>query len=164
MTITHEPVNPFAGVPPPAMPPGVVNLALGKPAYSSSSEYWSPASNAVDGQESAFESDYNSYNRDVFPWLAIDLVTPSLISQVVLYVNSLGGGLYNAQIRISNYSIASTNNGTSGISGGLLIWTLQGTAQNSGPIIRIKLSSPVVGKWVTLQNFHPGESGVVRIP
>lgn len=145
-----------AGPPPPAIPPDVVNLALGKQAYCNTSYTSYPASYAVDGLDTFFMSDY----YDITPWLAVDLTTPSLISQVVLHIPpGYGYHLYNAQIRISNFSVASTDNGTDGISGGLLVWTLQGYDGSLGPIIRIQLSEPVVGKWVTLQNFHPGRRG-----
>lgn len=137
-------------------------MAMGKQAYSSSSLYYDyTADRAIDGDLGTF---FASGSYDATPWLAIDLATPSLISQVVLYTRPYWQqNIYNAQIRISNFSITSTDSGNGGISGGLLIWTLQGSAQSLGPFIRVNLPSPVVGQWVTLQNFHPGESEGITV-
>lgn len=140
-------------------------MALGKPTNSSSSCKLSScsASNVVDGHlNSTFESDPN----DITPWLAIDLTTPSLISQVVLYIpGNYSHYLYNTQVRISNTSIASTNNDTDGISGSMLLFDLGENVLYSIEVINLTLKSPTVAQWVTLQNFRRSEeSGTSKSP
>ncbi|GIL58326.1 hypothetical protein Vafri_13395, partial [Volvox africanus] len=157
--------------PPPPPPGGSVdspsNLALGRPAYSSSTfleDYYGP-SRAVDGITQGptyvtrwtdlplFHTDYG----DMTPWLSVDLGNVSSISKVVLWnrCDCCWHRLENAELRIGNVSITEPSD-TSSLTRNPLVWKQQPTDfeqfSASCASLSILLYPPKVGRWVTLQN------------
>ncbi|GLC61732.1 hypothetical protein PLESTB_001796800 [Pleodorina starrii] len=146
------------------------DLALDKPAYSSSQLYdkYGPE-NAVDGDSTTVIKPDGSYaifhsaDNDTKPWLSIDLGSPFNISKVVLHnrLDCCGERLKNAEVRVGNTSITTTAD-TNKISQNKLIWKLDGSGE-TGEVYTIVPNSTVIGRWVTLQNFSPTGKFQIRI-
>ncbi|GIM14554.1 hypothetical protein Vretimale_17461, partial [Volvox reticuliferus] len=136
----------------------ISNLALGRPAYSSSVHLWPGAASpgkAVDGVTYYTNIDTNnpqifaSNGSDNYPWFSVDLGNLSYITQVVIW-NRLDccENEKNLELRIGNVSIPGGSN-ISSLSSNPLVWTRNttiGRAQAS-PIF---FNPPIVGRWVTL--------------
>lgn len=119
---------------------------------------------AVDGYTAMHDSSGGFFHTnvgDTAKWLSIDLGTVSVISQLVLYnrMDCCGERLLNAEIRVGMNGISSTaDNGK--LSQNAVVWKQPaGTTGQTGEPIIISLSSPIYGRWVTLQNLNPDSGG-----
>ncbi|GIM09166.1 hypothetical protein Vretimale_13037 [Volvox reticuliferus] len=146
----------------------ISNLALGRPAYSSS-VYFHPGpcspGKAVDGVTNYTTLDINnpqlshSNISDIYPWFSVDLGSLSYIVQVVIW-NRCDGFTYrmkNVELRVGNVSIPGGSN-IGSLSSNPLVWT-QTTAMGNCEARPIFFDPPIVGRWVTLamNNGLPGE-------
>ncbi|GIL57011.1 hypothetical protein Vafri_12276, partial [Volvox africanus] len=149
--------------PTPSSPmPNISNLALGRPAYSSS-VYLHPGAcspaKAVDGVTAPYTSvDVNnppffaSNDGDLKPWFSVDLGNLSYISSVVIQnrCDGFDDRMKNAELRIGNVSIQTSSN-TSSIASNGLVWT-QTTPLGRCEARPIPFNPPILGQWLTLQN------------
>ncbi|GIL57005.1 hypothetical protein Vafri_12276 [Volvox africanus] len=140
----------------------ISNLALGRPAYSSS-VYLHPGAcspaKAVDGVTAPYTSvDVNnppffaSNDGDLKPWFSVDLGNLSYISSVVIQnrCDGFDDRMKNAELRIGNVSIQTSSN-TSSIASNGLVWT-QTTPLGRCEARPIPFNPPILGQWLTLQN------------
>ncbi|EFJ42201.1 hypothetical protein VOLCADRAFT_97747 [Volvox carteri f. nagariensis] len=136
----QETTTSFSSPPPP--PASVTtNVAFGKPAFSSSvymgQDAYGP-SRAVDGVAD-HTSMYISRFGDVNPWLSVDLGEAFIVSRIVLSLREDCCGNETCRAEITYNSLAYKMPG-SGVTGGFL---------------DITVSPPLIGRFVTVQNFNP---------
>ncbi|KXZ43140.1 hypothetical protein GPECTOR_100g12 [Gonium pectorale] len=152
---------------------GLPNLALDRPAYASFS---SPGSLfgpqcAVDGVTQYFGDALEGGTSYIFraslisaPWLSVDLGVPTAIARVVIWnrCDCCSDGLQGAELRIGNVSIMSAPADTARIPENPLAWKQNAPLGLCASRV-VTFSTPHVGRWVTLQNHHPGSDGVFHI-
>ncbi|GIM15658.1 hypothetical protein Vretimale_18390, partial [Volvox reticuliferus] len=136
----------------------ISNLALGRPAYSSSVYLSFGPATAVNGVTYYISSDsanpqflHSNYN-DYYPWFSVDLGNLSYIVEVVIW-NRCDDAEYrmnNAELRIGNVSIR-WGSDSSSLSCNTLVWT-QTTAMGKCEARPIFFNPPIVGRWLTLAN------------
>ncbi|GIM14747.1 hypothetical protein Vretimale_17561, partial [Volvox reticuliferus] len=145
----------------------VSNLALGRPTFASS-VYQERSGiyhhmRAVDGvtQYGTLNFSepqlYQSATGDQSPWISVDLGTPSVITQVVIWsrCDIFGNSFKPSSLHIGNVSIQEYAD-NSYLTRNPLVWSwTQSTAVPQCTSYPINFTTPVIGRWVVLQN--PGE-------
>ncbi|GIL76855.1 hypothetical protein Vretifemale_6393, partial [Volvox reticuliferus] len=142
---------------------GLLNLAYGKPVYTSSA-YFLP-SNAVDGRLETFSATNLSNEGDSQQWLSVDLGAPSYIHQITVWNrrDCCPERLVDAEIRVGNTSIR-TSKDSSAIPLNSLVWKQTGAGSYDVPSYTIILEAPRLARWVTIQNFpHKGSNVVLSV-
>ncbi|GIL66434.1 hypothetical protein Vafri_19942, partial [Volvox africanus] len=143
------------------------NLALGRPTFASSVFQQRNSifhhMRAVDGitryntSNFRYPQFYHSATGDKSPWISIDLGTPSVITQVVIWSRcDTQGANFKPSLRIGNFSIQEYMD-TNYLTENILVWNwTQNTAVPLCSSVYINFTTtPKVGRWVVLQN--PGE-------
>lgn len=135
------------------------NLALQKPVFASSRHnanigYYGPEL-AVDGDTNSTGQLFQTRFGDMKPWLSIDLGVMSIITQIIIFgctdcnCNPLMSGV---EVRLGNTAITQSPN-TDMITLNALVWRLEDVATYPGPVYSIIPTAPIVGRWLTVQNF-----------
>ncbi|GLC40903.1 hypothetical protein PLESTM_001124300 [Pleodorina starrii] len=130
----------------------------GKTAYASSTylnnynNQFGPG-NAVDGNTESF---MHTEIADSARWLSVDLGGLANISRIVLWNRaSFSERLANAEMRVGTWPIRTTND-TGAVTKNPLVWQQNGGGSGAVPAYQVVFSTPVVGRWVTVQNFRSG--------
>ncbi|GLC53465.1 hypothetical protein PLESTB_000752800 [Pleodorina starrii] len=131
----------------------VANIALGKPTFNSScldvNRFGS--ARAVDGNDSS--SIFVSGFDDPRPWLSIDLGELMTISKVVYKNNKkcCGDSVAWAEIRVGGAALDAATHGQ--VLMNELVHQMTGPSR-TGEEVTVLLDPPVLGRYVTMQNFH----------
>ncbi|GLC44201.1 hypothetical protein PLESTM_001568000 [Pleodorina starrii] len=129
------------------------NIALGKPTFNSScldvNRFGS--ARAVDGNDSS--SIFVSGFDDPRPWLSIDLGELMTISKVVYKNNKkcCGDSVAWAEIRVGGAALDAATHGQ--VLMNELVHQMTGPSR-TGEEVTVLLDPPVLGRYVTMQNFH----------
>ncbi|GIM03970.1 hypothetical protein Vretimale_8604 [Volvox reticuliferus] len=144
---------------------GLLNLAFGKPVYTSSQPgSWLVSSNAVDGRLDTFSHTNFNSEGDSQQWLSVDLGAPSYIHQITVWnrQDCCPERLMDAEIRVGNTSIRSSED-ESAIPLNSLVWKQTGAGSHDVPFYTIILEPPILASWVTIQNFSPNGDAVLSV-
>ena len=96
--------------------------------------------------------------RDTTPWLSVDLGAPAAIARVVIWNRcddwpGAADRLQNAELRIGNASITAAPADTERLPANPLVWKQTASIGWCAPKA-VTFATPVVGRWVTLQNLN----------
>ncbi|GIL52210.1 hypothetical protein Vafri_7916, partial [Volvox africanus] len=152
--------------PRPPRPPIAGNLALGKVAYVSNSDFSFSASYAVDSN--LLTSSYSGGNDDPAKWLSVDLGGVWNINRILVWPDQYccWYNNQNIEVRVGLRNISSVDD-TYTIGDNQRVWKQNGSTPGNpdaptDPFV-INLQPAVTGRWVTVQNFNAYQYAYLRI-
>ncbi|GLC75096.1 hypothetical protein PLESTF_001593500 [Pleodorina starrii] len=98
-------------------------------------------------------------------WLSVDLGGLANISRIVLWNRAFccQERLANAEMRVGTWPIRNAND-TGFVTSNPLVWQQNGGGSYAVEAYQVVFSPPVVGRWVTVQNFRSGVAAAAACP
>ncbi|GLI71165.1 hypothetical protein VaNZ11_016267, partial [Volvox africanus] len=153
------PLPPPSSRPPPSPPsPALVNIALSKPAYPASSNFWKAATYAVDGNYTTL---MDTWSEKAYRWLSVDLGAIWDISRFVIVKRQNYYSSYSTvdEVRVG-YRNISVLNDTWAIQDNPLVKSITSNTTAAEVIAdgaynyskyTVTLDPPVRGRWITVE-------------